>query len=196
MSLASKQRDVSFMPADTAFKQRAEQTGDNVTEFISLWRKRIRIAKRRQSSRIANTGIKMTSPDGLRKATAVPVDIQYEITMWSRDTDKLANALEEFVFTRYNNPNLLCRVVADDVKTELSLDIKLDDETQDSTNYDIFNKGAHFVYTFNVVLEGWLVRFSDTSHIHAINIKVVDRSTAGEVVMVDKTQECGACSLC
>jgi hypothetical protein len=158
LNLSNQNKDVVFAPKNIAQRKIAEKRGESSVEFISVWRNSIAFDWERQNSAIGRTGIALNYVDSNTKeqivtVKAVPVTIDYDIYLWSRDLDKITNATESYLQWLHNVPQL---VVYYNGQYEMDMYMKLK-EIYDDSDYNIYEKGQYFISKFNMKLDAWVL---------------------------------------
>ena len=156
--LVNEIQDIVFAPKETAQRMVAEKRGEGTVEFISLWRERLVFDWGRQNTAIARKGLMMQYTDDIVKdeiinIKAVPVKMAYNIWFWSRNLDKMNQALESYLFWIHSYPNLILNYQG---IYPMELYIK-PGEAVDESNYAIYDKGKYFVNRLPVQVDGWIL---------------------------------------
>ena len=156
LDLESQNKDLVFAPQSIAQRKIAEKRGESSVEFISMWRNSVSLDWERQNSIIGRNGIALQYVDSTTKqqivtVKGVPINIDYDVFIWSRDLDKITQATEAFLQWLHNKPQL---VVYYNGQYEMDMYIHLR-EIQDVSDYNIYEKGQYFVSKFNMKLDAW-----------------------------------------
>lgn len=156
LNLSSQNKDLVFAPKEIAQRKIAEKRGESSVEFISMWRNSITLDWERQNSIIGRNGISLNYVDSTTKAQivtikGVPVNIDYDVFLWSRDLDKITQATEAFVQWLHNRPQLVV-YYAGQYEMDMYMHLK---EITDVSDYNIYEKGQYFVSKFNLKLDAW-----------------------------------------
>jgi len=177
LSITDSVNDIVFAPKEIAQRKIAEKRGNNTVEFISLWRDGIELDWARQNTPIARRGIMMnygdssaggTGTDRIITVKAVPASINYDMWVWSRDLDKIAQVTEEYIKWLHSTPQLILYYNG---IYEMNMYLKFGG-VKDETNYDIYNKGLYFVSRFPINLDGWVLTSIDTKTVLQIILDV------------------------
>jgi hypothetical protein len=160
LGLTDSNKDIVFFPKSLALRKIAEKRGENTVEFMSLWRAdSMQLDWGRQRTPLARKGVMMqyNSSGGIRgnilTIKAVPIKMSYTLHFWSKDLDKINNALQSYFFWYQDSPNLVLYYGG---LFELDLYMKFG-PVVDETNYDIYNVGQYFVSSMPIELEGWIL---------------------------------------
>lgn len=169
------------MPRNIATRWHAEKLGQNSLEFISLWRESIEFAWKRQRTPIARRGMMITHPDDsdiVYNIKAAPVDMIYEVCIWSVDLDRIYKCIERYAFWQHENPQF--SITYGDVYT-IKPDMHFGAIRDDSTVPEEFDKGAVFCYRFPLHVDGWVLQDEDMSGvlIYKIETTIYDSSELG-----------------
>jgi len=149
-------KELVFAPKELALRKIAEKRGENSVEFISVWRNSIELDWERQQSVIGRNGLSLSYVDSTTKAQVVtvkgvPVNINYDVFLWSRDLDKITKATESYLQWLHNRPQL---VIYYDGQYEMNMYMHLG-SIDDVSDYNVYEKGQYFVSKFNFTLEAW-----------------------------------------
>lgn len=156
LGLESQNKDLVFAPQSIAQRKLAEKRGESSVEFISLWRNSIALDWERQNSIIGRNGLSLNYADSNTKqqivtVKGVPINIDYDIFLWSKDLDKITQATEAFVQWLHNKPQLVV-YYAGQYEMDMYIHLK---EIQDVSDYNIYEKGQYFISKFNMQLDAW-----------------------------------------
>jgi hypothetical protein len=154
--ITDQNKELVFAPKELAQRKIAEKRGESSVEFISVWRNNIELDWKRQQSFMGKEGLSLNYVDSTTKAqvvtiTGVPVNISYDIFLWSRDLDKITKATEAYLQWLHNRPQL---VIYYDGQYEMNMYMHLGN-IEDVSDYNIYEKGQYFVSKFNFTLEAW-----------------------------------------
>lgn len=156
LNLTSQNKDLVFAPKEIAQRKIAEKRGESSVEFISMWRNSITMDWERQNTVMGRNGLSLNYVDSNTKqqivtVKGVPVTIDYDIFLWSRDLDKITQAAEGFLQWLHNVPQL---VIYYNGLYEMDMYMHLK-EIEDVSDYNIYEKGQYFVSKFNLKLDAW-----------------------------------------
>lgn len=182
LGLTNQTNDLVFAPKSIAMRNIAEKRGAAQIEFFSLWRKNLVFDWERQRSPVGRRGINLQYTDGNKTsiivAKAVPVTIDYDFMVWSKDLDKVMQVAEAYLFWVHNFPNL---VTTYNTLYPLELYMKFVSITDESPLEQAYEKGVYFVYNMPIRLEGWIMTSLSSRTILTVVIQVwynEDMSTA------------------
>jgi len=162
-------KDIIYQPIDIALRERAERQVDSKTaesakydlEFINVWLEDLVYAKSRRRIGVSRFG-PMTSFNDPNSKTfvkmhrAVPADLTYSITFWTKYKDRMDTFLQEFTFWQEDNPNVGLYYEED---KRLEFDIIVDPATVSAEQVkSMFIEGKYWRYTVNILVEAWILR--------------------------------------
>jgi len=165
--------DLVFAPKQVAQRMLSEKRGANITEFISIWRPNLAFDWTRQRSPLARRGMLLRYDDESTKAAfvnlkAVPITMNYDVYFWSKSLDKIMEATEAYAFWVHTQPQLVL-----DYNDEFPLEMYMKfGGLVDETDYNIYDKGTHFVFRAPIELEGWIITSSTPGSILTIYLDV------------------------
>lgn len=179
-SFTSVNTGVLQFPRDVAYRKIAEKTGELALDFINVWKTNLKYSWDKQRTSLARRGISIpatsVSPT-LTNIKAVPVDIEYEISFWSKNLDRINQAIESYFLWQHDNPTL--SILYNDL---FPIDPKLHfaGDVQDHSTVPImFDKGTIFTYSCSARLDGWILQSDgdeDVSAIHKIQVTYRDNT--------------------
>jgi hypothetical protein len=168
-----------FFPKNIAQRKIAEKRGEGSVEFISLWRTDIGFDWTRQRTPTARNGIELAYTDANKTAIftakAVPAKMNYELVFWSKDLDKMTQAIEAYLMWKQVYPNIV--LYYNDLY-EMNLYMKFGNVV-DRSDYNIYEKGLYFVYSMPIEVEGWILTNFSPKTILSIVVDVYYRE--GEI---------------
>jgi hypothetical protein len=157
LSITDSNADLTFAPKELAQRLIAEKRAKNTTEFISVWRDGVAFDWTRQRSPAARKGFQMEYVDSNRTSLvtvkAVPAVMNYKFCIWSRDLNKITTCVESYLKWVHDYPNMQIFYSG---LYEMDMYLKFG-ECTDVTDYNIWEKGKHFVFQFPVSMEGWVL---------------------------------------
>jgi len=183
MELTVQNTGVILEPRDVSLRKIAEKRGQNSVEFISIWRESVELDRARMNSPIARRGFNLSYTNAnqtdLTIAKAVPVKLRYSIRWWSRDYDKITDAVETFLFWFQVNPNLIFNY---NTLYPLEFDIIPQADVQDeSTIVEQYTKGLYFVNKADIILDGWVIESTTSKTITKILVDIYSREVINSV---------------
>ena len=179
MPAAEINKDILFTPDDLALRMRGEKTEpgkrknlDDKTEpadeykldFLNVWLQNMTFSWKRQHTPIARQGLATryleTTPGdkkNIEMFRAVPVDMLFSMTYWTKYKDNMDKIIEAFMFWTQEDPNI--NLFYDDNKP-LELDVIIDTSvTQDDQKIaNMFKDGKYWKHTFNFTVESWMFK--------------------------------------
>jgi len=172
-------KDILYVPDDLALRFRAEKTERKPTtdangniivddkytlEFANIWIDSMEFSWKRQRSSVARQGIgtefKSVTPDGReiwKMHKAVPVDITFRVSFWTKYKEKMDEFVQEFMFWQQDNPNINL-FYDDDKKLDFDVLIGVLPETDDTKISKMFQEGKYWKHSFRFVVEAWIFR--------------------------------------
>ena len=161
LGISDSNKDLVLTPPDIAQRQIAEKRGTGSTvEFISIWSEPVKFDWARQNEPIGRKGLTVNYTTGLGGSNsqiitikAVPVEMKYNISVWSLYLDKIKLVVESYSKWLYYHPNLKIYYSG---LYEMDMYLKFD-QVKDSTDYKIYDKGKYFRYDLPLTVDGWIL---------------------------------------
>lgn len=179
-------RDIVFQPRDIALRKVAEKRAGDRVGFINFWRGDPKFAWDRQRTSAGVRGLHPAYTDSgqtdVVNIRAVPIDLDYSISFWSRELERLTNVEEEYLFWIHENPNLILNY--NDVYP-VEFDLHFGSILESGTVEDQFEKGTYFVKTFDLKVDGWIFKLSEEKAVHTITVKVYDNTYDPDGILLD-----------
>jgi hypothetical protein len=178
-------------PQEIAMRELAEKRGETFLSFMNFWRTGISFSWDRQRTSVARRGFYVTIDDDKLETTqvkAVPVDIQYDVWLWSKDLDKIYQCIEKYMFWQQDNPNM--SITYDSLYT-LGLDLHFDEVVDESTVEEKYESGIMFVYRFPIKIDAWIFEDSNVAAINRIVLNLYDKDEVSdylEIIVADSNQ--------
>jgi hypothetical protein len=196
LDLPNVNQGVVYYPKDIAFDRLAEKKGTTQTEFISVWRTVTGPFEwSRQRTSIARTGVPVGYDDDAAKNSitrikAVPTNLTYEITFWTKEVENLNLLAERFLFWQQDDPNLSLNY--DDIYP-LEFDLHFGSINDESPYSSIRTVGTHYRLSASMKLDGWVFVSSEVKTVHTIILTFYDRnnleeSDFSEIIVADSNQ--------
>lgn len=167
---AAINKDIIYMPTDIALRTRAERYVDKKggdsskyqLEFINVWLEDILYSKPRRRTPIARSGISTqydnaTTKTAIKMFKAVPADLTFSLTMWTKYKDKIDDFISEFIFWQQENPNIEFFIDGD---KKVEFDVLIDPalSKDDLTVSRMYQDGKYWKHTYQFLVEGWLFK--------------------------------------
>jgi hypothetical protein len=155
-SLADRNKGVLQFPKVIAQREMAEKRGTLDLDFISFWKPSCKYSWNRQKTSAARRGLYVGQTDSTSSThvKAVPVDVTYEITFWSKSLDRINQALESYFL--WQQENTILSIKYNDL-WDVDPQLHFGGETSDfSTVGEKFDKGTIFCFTVPIKLDGWI----------------------------------------
>jgi hypothetical protein len=158
LNLVDPNADCVFFPKTVAQREIAEKRGVGNVEFINVWRDEITFDWARQQSVIAREGIMMQYNNSSTKSEivtvkGVPITMNYNFWVWSRDLDKLQHCTESYMNWLHDNPNI--KLFYNGLY-EMDMYLKFNGGVRDEGTIDtMYDKGLYYVHRYNLTMDGW-----------------------------------------
>lgn len=179
LGLTVQNTGIVLEPREVSLRKIAEKRSQNSVEFISIWRESVELDKSRMNSPVARRGFYLTYTDDdqtdLTTVKAIPVKLRYSIRWWSRDFDKVTDAVERYLFWPHSDPNLIFNY-EDLYPLEFDI-IPQGDVIDESTITTQYNTGLYFVNRADIVLDGWIFDSFSTKTVLEIEVNTYLRET-------------------
>jgi len=173
LGLSESAKDIVFAPKDVQLRKISEKRGNDSVEFLGLWRSAIDFDWQRNNSPVARRGLSLEYADAgkteIITAKAIPVKITYDMWIWTLCLDTLMQATEEYLFWKFNNPNLVMNYLD---KYPLELDLHFGGVIDESRYSEIYDIGTYFVGRMPITLDGWILSTFTSKTILTIILKV------------------------
>jgi len=157
-------------PDEIALREFAERRGENFLDFISFYRTTAAPSWSRQRSVLATRGVWLAEGVNVK---AQPIDIGYFATFWSKDLDKLYEAIEEYAFWQHDYPKI--NLEYGDGEYPIQPDLHFGDITDESTYYEKYETGTIFAFRMPIKIDGWVLKSSTgDAFVEKIRITVYD----------------------
>jgi len=174
LNITDINNDCVFFPKSIAQRKIAEKRGAATVEFISLWRTGIQYDWARQNSAIARKGIMLQYNDSSSRtaiitAKAVPAIIDYDIWFWSRDLDKIMQAIESYLLWQHDHPQLILNYNG---IYPMEMYLKFGPVADETDFPGIYEKGLYFINRVPMRLDGWILTLFDAKTILKIILDV------------------------
>lgn len=168
MDLTDMNLDTVFAPPQLAKRMIAEKRGSQTTEFINIWREESAFGKDRFRAPLLRSEFEIYPDpldlDNVALIRSMPQDLRYKVSIHTKDLDKI-NAVDIInTFWRKQNPNLDMTLAG---TYPLGFDLFFTDLKNES-DMDKYAKGLVFVYSFEILVEGWLFTLSSGGTINTI----------------------------
>lgn len=161
--------------SDSAFRTAEELLGEVKLPLISIYREdfnikpaRFNIGQRMRGSSI----VSKTEDDSEIKAIQdIPLDISYQIDIWTRRKEDIDIIVPEVVFWLVDNPNISIDV--DGIDHEIEFPLVLDEDVSDNTDIMSFeNKGRIFRITLSAnITDARIFAFKDVKTVLTTDIE-------------------------
>jgi hypothetical protein len=197
LSLDTFTKDCAFVPREIALRRVAEARADVSMEFISVWRPAGQFDWNRQTTTLARTGIHVAydteSKLGIHTVKTVPCNLNYTVTVWSKNLSKIQDCADSYFFWIHDNPNMFLTYLVDDGENtpheeplELDLHFAGDDDT--SPLSAAYEAGAYFTLDMRVQLDGWIFRLEKTPTVLKVVGRVWERQPEDQNILLYETE--------
>ena len=167
LGLLDPNADCVFFPKSVAQREIAEKRGANGVEFINVWRSSIDFDWSRQQSDISRNGIMLQYNNSSTKSEivtvkGVPITMNYDFWIWSRDLDKLQWCTESYMNWLHDKPNIKLFYMG---LYEMDMYLKFTNGVRDEGTIDtMYDKGLYYCHHFSLSMDGWaLTMYSQKS---------------------------------
>jgi hypothetical protein len=161
---------IVLAPVEIALREMAERRQENFLEFISVYRSSWGPSWSRQRTPLARRGVWL---DQNTHVKAQPVDINYDVWFWSKDVDKLYEAIEHYIFWQHDFPKITL-TYADTY--EITPDLHFGDVVDESTYDEKYNTGIIFRFRMPVKIDGWVLKSETAGVVEKIRLTVYDKN--------------------
>lgn len=178
-------KDIIYAPDEIAQRLRAERTSGKRTtsmkstdkysfEFLNVWLRRSEFSWRRQRTSVArgegiiSSYVDENNKEQLNMHKAVPIDMDFEISLWTLKKERADKFIEEFCFLQQERPELLF-YYNENLPLEVDFFIRpsIDEE---NTFASMFTDGKYWKPTILFEVEGWLIKDLVVRTVKQINI--------------------------
>ena len=171
--------DIIFCPDETALRWRAEKDGRSLTtnaedkieysdkyvlEFLNIWVTDMVFSWERQRTSAARSGIgtefkslSTGSKEFWMMHKAVPVDITFTVSFWTRYKERMDKFVQEFMFWQQERP-MIELFYDNDKKLEFFVSIGTHVIHDDLSIKNMFKEGKYWKHTFDFVVEAWVIK--------------------------------------
>jgi len=160
-------------PMEIALREMAERRQENFLDFISVWRTPFGPSWSRQRTPLARRGVWL---DQTTHVKAQPIDINYDVCFWSKDADKLYEAIEEYIFWQHDNPKITLTYLD---TYEITPDLHFGDIVDESTYDEKYDTGIIFKFRMPIKVDGWILKSETVGIIEKIQLTVYDKDDLG-----------------
>ena len=171
LSLPSVDSGVIFQPKEVAQREFAEKQGKVQSNFVSVWRSNTQFSWDRQRTAMGRKGttLQYTSAGKTSTiiATAVPVDLIYDMRVWALSLEAIQQLTEEYLFWIHNNPNL-------DIELDgypITPNIHFKNVDGASLAGDMYKIGKYWTIDYTMNMDAWVVRFNNLPTVQGIVLK-------------------------
>lgn len=160
-------------PPEIALREMAEHRQENFLDFISVYRSSFGPSWSRQRSVLARRGLQL---DRTTHVKAQPIDINYDIWFWSKDVDKLYEAIEHYIFWQHDYPKISLTYLN---TYDITPDLHFGDVVDESTYDEKYNTGIIFRFRVPLKVDGWVLKSSTVGVVEKIRLTVYDKDDLG-----------------
>jgi hypothetical protein len=156
LGLTDPNADCVFFPKAVAQREIGEKRGVGNVEFISCWRSDITFDWARQQSMLSRQGVMLQYNDSSKTeivtVKGVPIKMNYDFWIWSRDLDKLQHCTESYMNWLHDNPNIKLFYAN---LYEMDMYLKFGSVRDEGTIETMYDKGLYYVHKYTAEMEGW-----------------------------------------
>jgi hypothetical protein len=165
-------KDIVFWPKDLALRKVAEKRESVMSEFISVWSPSPQRDLEREHTPTSVVGFTIDLADGTTQVLkAVPVSLNYDLTVWSLSKNDVNKVIEDYVWWKYRNPNLSLRLNG---IYPLEMDLHFGDIQDESVVIEEYSKGLYFRQTFPVRVDAWSFDIYSVELIEKVELKLLN----------------------
>lgn len=172
---------------EIALREFAERRGDNWLDFISFYRSSQSPSWERQRTVLARRGVWLAAGVNV---TAQPIDLNYDVTFWSKDLDKLYEIVEKYITWQHDFPKIVLTYL--DTYT-IEPDLHFGDITDQSTYSSKYETGTIFAYRVPIKIDGWILTSETVANlIEKVRLSVYngdDVTDYSEIYLEDSSQD-------
>lgn len=176
LSLTDEDIDIVFAPKELQMRKEAEKQAKDIVNFIGYWSNISGLDWTRVNTPAARRGMALEYTDEFQtsmvQAKAVPVDIDYTVTIWTKDLDLIRQCAELYLFWQFSNPNLILNYLD---TYPLELDLTFGKVVDESPYHAFYEKGPYFVSSFPIHLCGWIFSSFTSKTVTSIILKLYVR---------------------
>jgi len=175
-------------PESIALREMAERRQENFLDFISVYRASFGPSWSRQRTPLARRGLWL---DKNVHVKAQPIDINYDVWFWSKDADKLYEAIESYIFWQHEYPKITLTYLD---TYEITPDLHFGDIVDESTYDEKYEKGIIFRFRMPIKVDGWVLKAeTDVGVVEKIRLTVYDKddleSTDYQTIIVENSDQ-------
>lgn len=175
-------------PSEIALREMAERRGENFLDFISVYRGPFGPSWKRQRTSLARRGVWL---DQNTHVKAQPIDISYDVWFWSKDADKLYEAIESYIFWQQEYPKITLTYLD---TYEITPDLHFGDIVDESTYDEKYDMGVIFKFRMPIKIDGWILKSESVGVIEKIQLTVYDKDELGggdyeSIIVEDSSQD-------
>lgn len=178
--------NIVLYPKAVAYRKIAEKRNRNKMEFMNLWRNTTTFSWDRHRGPLARHGLNLAYTDtvgesgettentGMVTVKAVPVKLDYSLWFWSKEAEKINQAVEQYMFWIHETP--LLQIQYDDLYP-IEIKLSFSEAHDESPLDDMFKRGTYFVCRVPIGVEGWILKEVEIKTIKTIIITMYDRDS-------------------
>jgi hypothetical protein len=175
-------------PAELALREMAEHRQENFLDFISVYRASFGPSWSRQRTPLARRGVWLDSTTHVK---AQPIDINYDVWFWSKDADKLYEAVEHYLFWQQDTPKITLTYLD---TYPITPDLHFGDVVDESTYGEKYDTGIIFRFRMPLKVDGWVLKSETVGVIEKIRLTVYDQNDLetgdySTIVVEDSSQD-------
>jgi len=176
-------------PPELALREMAEHRQENFLDFISFYRSSFGPSWTRQRTVVARRGLWV---DKYTHVKAQPIDINYDVWFWSKDADKLYEAIEHYLFWQQDYPKISLTYLD---TYEITPDLHFGDVVDEGTYGEKYQTGIIFRFRMPLKVDGWVLKSeSDVGVVEKIRLTVYDKddlenSDYSTIIVEDPSQD-------
>jgi len=159
-------------PVGIALREMAEHRQENFLDFISVYRSSFGPSWSRQRTPLARRGVWLSKELNVK---ALPIDINYDVYFWSKDVDKLYEAIEHYLFWQHEYPKITLTYLN---QYEITPDLHFGDIIDEGTYEEKYDIGSIFRFRMPIKVDGWILKsdITTTGVVEKIRLTVYDKN--------------------
>lgn len=147
-------RGVVLCPKSIAQRYVAEKRGETFLEFMNVYRRSVRFSWARNRTVVSRRGLRYQKSDGsIATIKADPIDLDYDVWVWSNDLDKINLCVEEYLRWQHETPKIEITYESEFVMDPI---LQFSSVVDDSAIESLYDAGKIWVFRMPIHIDGWL----------------------------------------
>lgn len=145
---------VVFCPKAIAQRYVSEKRGETFLEFMNVYRRAISFSWPRNRTIVSRRGLRYQKSDGtFATIKADPIDLDYDVWVWSTSLDKINMCVEEYLRWQHETPKVEITYESEFV---LDPNLQFSPIVDDSRIESLYDMGKVWVFRMPIHIDGWL----------------------------------------